>query len=195
MAISRICSIPGCGKPVRTLKSGLCCGHEKRLKRHGDPLIGRTPVGTPLKWIEENASHVGDECLTWPFSRTQAGYGDINVEGKRHLASRIMCIVAHGEPPTEQHQTAHNCGNGHLGCVNPRHLRWATPVENNADKAEHGTVNNGERNGAAKLTEYEVREIRRLKPNCSYRSLGEMFGITAATACDVVKRRSWAWLD
>jgi len=42
MANSPICSIDECDKPVRTLKSGLCNSHERRLKRHGSPLAGGT---------------------------------------------------------------------------------------------------------------------------------------------------------
>ena len=63
-----------------------------------------------------------------------------------------MCELAHGEAPP-RYEAAHSCGRGHLGCVNPRHLRWATSKENKADMIVHGTR-------PAKLSAEQVRTIR-----------------------------------
>jgi hypothetical protein len=70
-----------------------------------------------------------------------------------------MCILAHGGPPTAEHEAAHRCGNGHLGCINPNCLRWATPEENEADKTEHDRVKKGEAHWKSALTEEKVRLI------------------------------------
>src|SRR5262249_50227005 len=43
----------------------------------------------------------------------------------------------------------------HLG-----NLRWGTAADNRADAVRHSTTCRGERNGAAKLTEADVRAIR-----------------------------------
>lgn len=51
--------------------------------------------------------------------------------------SRVVCERVNGPAPTEKHETAHGCGNS--WCVNKRHLRWATHIENEADKLIHGT--------------------------------------------------------
>src|SRR5690349_16534473 len=73
------------------------------------------------------------DCLKWPFADDGKGYGVIKVDGRQQYAHRIMCTLVNGEPPTELHETAHSCGNGHLGCVHPGHVRWATRAENHAD--------------------------------------------------------------
>jgi len=53
-------------------------------------------------------------------------------------------------------------------------LRWATAKDNCADKLLHGTVQRGENNARAKLTESEVREIR--KSNSPNTVLARQYG-------------------
>jgi hypothetical protein len=102
-----------------------------------------------------HVSYQGEDCLTWPFSRF--GYGTIY--GHKH-AHRVMCELAYGPAPSPRHQVAHSCGKGHEGCVNPRHLRWATPKENSADMVLHGTALRGERAINVKLTTPEVHAVK-----------------------------------
>jgi hypothetical protein len=59
--------------------------------------------------------------------------------GHFERATRVMCKLAHGPAPTPKHHAAHSCGKGHEACINPKHLRWATPRENAADAKLHGT--------------------------------------------------------
>jgi len=105
-----------------------------------------------------------------------------------------MCILAHGEPPTPAHQASHSCGKGHEGCVSPRHLRWATASENEADKIDHGTVRRGSSINTAKLTEADVRQIRELYDSVGRAALARRYGILPTTVWQVATRRSWAWL-
>ncbi len=138
-----VCMIDGCDKPTKGL--GYCNSHYIRLKRHGDPLGGK-PVfhGEPMKYIEDEVlRYVGDDCLIWPFFRKADGRGQVRFRGSDQIASRVVCTLAHGEPPTAEHAAAHNCGKGHEGCVTPSHLRWATVIENHADKRIHGTIRYG----------------------------------------------------
>lgn len=192
----RICSIPGCGKPVDSW--GWCHPHYLRWRRHGDPLAGRsagTGRGVATRYLNEVVlCHTGDECLIWPFSRNSNGYGQINRSRRPQIVSRLVCERLYGPAPTPTHQAAHSCGKGHEGCVSPKHLRWATPVGNQADRLEHGTHNRGERCGAAKLTDGEVREIRRLKGAMLIREIAEQFGISPGNIGNIFHGRTWAWL-
>lgn len=56
---------------------------------------------------------------------------------RRMAASRAMCILANGLPPDGKTFAIHSCGNGHLSCVNPKHLRWGSPKENAQDARLH----------------------------------------------------------
>jgi len=132
------CSVEGCGNPHHI--RGFCQKHFARLRRYGDPLFTKTaPEGEGLQFLNSLFDHQGEECVTWPFSRTPQGYGQTFFCAEVMGAHRVMCILKHGEPPTPDHQAAHSCGKGRDGCVNPKHLRWATPKENIADKfGPHG---------------------------------------------------------
>jgi len=138
-------------------------------------------------------SYQGDDCLIWPFVRRgNNGYPILYEHGKKRGAHRFVCIGAHGEPPTPRHEAAHLCGKGHLGCVNPRHLAWKTPKENQADKIIHGVHNRGERNGNAVLTAEKVQEIRSLKTTMPRRELAKIYGVTPQTISKVTTGTGWS---
>lgn len=94
---------------------------------------------TNADWLKERVNYANDDCLIWPFFRDpRKGYGKMGYLGKIWWAHRLMCTFAHGPAPTPKHQTAHSCGNGHLGCVNPLHLSWKNNRENSLDRSGHG---------------------------------------------------------
>lgn len=192
--MTKLCSISGCGKPHNA--KGYCGAHYWRLRKHGDPMGGRTPEGEGLRFIHEVAlHHTGEECLTWPLGKNNKGYGSVWVDGKNVIVSRYVCELAHGEPPTTEHQAAHSCGKGHLGCIAPGHLDWKTNAGNQADRLEHGTHNRGERNYGAKLTEPEAREILAMKGKETQLTLAERFGVDQSSISLIHAGRSWAWLS
>lgn len=127
------------------------------------------------KFLHSLVDYNRPRCVIWPFSRP-TGYGMLVHNGKSFYAHRFMCEIAHGPAPTPQHQAAHSCGNGHNGCVNPRHLSWQTNSENQLERRRHGT--NGTR---SKLTPEQVLEIRRLKGVKSELELAKMFGVSRST--------------
>src|SRR6478752_6927081 len=88
------------------------------------------------EWFESMLEYKGDDCVFWPFYKSERkerlGHYrcEITRNGQRGPASRKLCIEAHGQPPEDWYQAAHACGKGHLCCMNPNHLYWATPKEN-----------------------------------------------------------------
>ena len=184
------CKVNGCEMPI--YGKGLCRKHWQRWKKNGDPnIVGRTPKGTILTWLEENKAYEGDDCLVWPFSRKDDGYGTCHIRDIGMSASRAMCIIAHGDPPSANYHAAHRCGNGDKGCVNPNHLRWATPAENCDDMVDHGTRIQGEGCWMAKLTESDVRIIRSRYPREMQKTLAVEYGVSRATIGDVLLGRTW----
>lgn len=164
------------------------------------------------KWLQDHVSHEGNECLTYPFYRPRNGYGVIWDDGRRTGAHRLMCRLAHGEPEDEKLEAAHSCGNGHLGCVNPNHLRWKTRSANILESAEHGRVFNkfgrpgtrrdgtyvpagvgGVTKGRALVTAEQVSEIRRLKAEGKrVKDLAGQYGVHYSTISKIVSGANWA---
>lgn len=142
------------------------------------PRYPKRGQGETLKFLKAHVNHQGDDCLIWPFSRKETGYGHFGFDGKMRSAHRFMCELAHGPAP-EGMQAAHECGNGSGGCVNPKHLKWKTQGENERDKHKHGTAGpcrKGEKR--KKLNAEQVVEIRSLIGTMAETELAALYGVT-----------------
>lgn len=69
-----------------------------------------------------------------------SGYMMCTLEGKLVTVHKCVLTAFVGPRPTPKHQAAH--GNGISIDNRVENLRWATPLENSADKYVHGTGNN-----------------------------------------------------
>lgn len=148
------------------------------------------PKAKTLVFIEELIAGSSDECIPWPFCRSQLGRGLMTVNGKMWIAHRYICREVHGEPP-ENAVAAHECGNGHLGCVNPRHISWKSHKENFEDSVRHKTAYQGPR----KLTEDQAIAIKnRFKSGEKCAALGREYGMTDNGIRRIVKGITWKHL-
>jgi len=185
MATSRVCSIPNCGKPHHS--STFCKAHYLRVYRHGRTTTVRRSSGEAKKFLDELlTSEPTDECVLLPV--TAKKYAKLTSDGARITAHRYVCIKAHGPPVGDRRFAAHSCGKS--WCVNPRHIRWATPRENNDDKLLHGTLIAGEQNYNAKLNVADVTKIRGMRDKPA-KEIAPLFGVHEATIRDVLKGKTW----
>jgi hypothetical protein len=155
-----LCKVEGCQKVSD--KAGYCNSHYLRLRRNGDPLAGKKGRGVVLNYLKSLIGVDTKECVFWPWkeSLSESGRAVVRFQSQNMSASRAVCILAHGPSDGVRTHAAHSCGNGHLSCINPNHLRWATPTENTEDAKLHGTFVCGEKATNAKLTDELVRAIR-----------------------------------
>jgi len=132
-----------------------------------------------------------DDCIIWPYAK-QRGYGSLHIGERQYRTHRLACERAHGDPPEPGMDAAHGpCGN--RACINPRHLSWKTRVDNMADKERDGTNLRGSKHPNSKLTEDEVRAMRRLaSEGSSQRELGDRYGVTHAYVGRIIRREAWA---
>lgn len=186
------CGVDGCGR-LGPYKMGFCESHYRRNLRYGNPVAGRPIRGEPLDFLMAHVDHSGEDCLIWPYARTAAGYGTTTFRGRLEYVHRLMCTLVHGEPATPSLQARHLCGNGHMGCFNPRHLVWGTVRMNQMDRVVHGTSNRGTRHPANVLTEEQVLEIYSTD-HPDARALGRRYGVHSRTILDILQGRTWTWL-
>lgn len=167
------CSITGCDSLAK--QRGWCGSHYTKWWRYGDPLISLKPnQGKAVPWLHDHAEYESDDCLIWPFKRDKkSGMGQVLFQGTHMSASRAMCILAHGKPPTPHHQAAHSCGKGHEGCVNQKHLRWALPYENFQDCIKHGT--------RRLLSDEQKNEIRKLAETTPIIKIAKQYGFAQSS--------------
>ena len=132
------------------------------------------------------------------------------------LVHRLVCSAFLGPAPTPRHQVAHSDGNGQHN--HKDNLRWATSVENEADKSAHGTnlagrsswvplerrprgerhgrrtkpgaTARGERIGTAKLTNEKIAAIR--LDSRSRKKIATEYGITVTMVGYIQRGISWA---
>jgi hypothetical protein len=126
--------------------------------------------GRGIRWIREHVGYVGDECLPWPMSRDDKGHGIVGWNGRVHKAARLMCEFVNGPPPTPDHETAHSCGLGHEGCINPQHLSWKTRAGNQQDRAIHGTTK-PIGSPRSKLTPDEIAQMRSMAGTMTHKAI------------------------
>ena len=194
MAKSRICSVDGCSKPA--LVRGYCNLHYQRaLGRSKVPMTA--PSRTTRERIDAFIAHVlanpTDECVIWPFTRSAAGRAcrSITGGGTKYVHAQL-CAVVHGPKPSPMHVAAHSCGQGHNGCINPRHVRWDTAKGNEADKLRHGTRPLGEKVFGARFVEADIRRIRQLwEAGETQVAIAKMYGCRQNRISSIVNRHTW----
>jgi len=114
-------------------------------------------------------------------------------QGRTHqLVHRLVALTFIGNPPTDQHQIAHFDGirsNNHVG-----NIRWATPIENAADRERHGSTVRGARHPNAKLTLEQVLCIRARKAE-NQRLLAREYGVTQSAIHLIQANKVWRCVD
>lgn len=180
---NRKCSINGCDRKHQS--RGWCKQHWQRWSRNGDPMA-EVPFASAIKEFLKTAASFDDpaNCRLWPFALQRTGYGVLTVDRKHYNAHHYVCILAHGPRPSERHEAAHNCGNP--ACVNPHHVRWATPAENAQDKIVHGTMPRGDAHCHRKISDADVVRIRDLAATVRVTKLAKQFNVSSATISGIV---------
>jgi hypothetical protein len=128
-------------------------------------------------------------CWIWTRAKNRAGYGLLNANGSK-LAHRVSWEVFRSPIPEGLH-VCHHCDCP--PCWNPEHLFLGTDLDNTRDAVAKNRIAptraRGERSGAAKLTEADVRIIRSCPE--SNVSLAARYGVGVDTISEVRNHRTW----
>ncbi|WP_367582384.1 HNH endonuclease signature motif containing protein [Tsukamurella tyrosinosolvens] len=194
------CSFVPCANDKKS--KGLCRTHYAQQRR-GEALRQIKPnlKGVPLEqrlryYAPEGAP---DEC--WEYKggcqTNRGGYGKISIggQGKTRGAHIVAWELANGMPMPEGLQIRHSCHNP--PCTNPAHLSVGTAQDNADDKQAAGRYYRGEQHGRAKITEDDVRAIRRryAAGGVFQRELAADYGIDQTVVSDIVRRKIWQHVE
>lgn len=135
--------------------------------------------GEPMAWLLSHVEYDDDACLMWPYGKGSRGrYGAVFYRGRVDGAHRVMCELKHGTAPPHAPLAAHSCGRGSDGCVNPKHLRWATTDENGSDRKKHLASGIEAWPTPTKLSPEDVDAIRNSKGLTSGALVAKQFGVS-----------------
>lgn len=170
------------------------------------PLILKTRKSNTLdRFMQYVSPEPISGCWLWTGYQHNSGYGQFTYGKNYELAHRVSYRLLVGPIPTGL-TILHRC-DVRL-CVNPDHLFPGTDADNSKDRNSKKRHAHGERHGFAKLTEEQVKEIRRRytgpcsrrglpqnqrNPN-SYNGLAREFNVTTPTIVQIVKGRRWSHL-
>lgn len=144
--------------------------------------------------------HKTEDCWLWTGAKKEWGHGVINSGGRGRAirVSRLSWSLHYGEIP-EGLLVCHKCDNP--TCVRPEHLFLGTHADNMTDCKNKGRYDRtkrprGEGHGMSKLTEQEVRAIRKLfsehERRPTLKDAASKFGISLQSVHRIVTRKNWA---
>lgn len=186
------CCVKGCNGAVHA--RGVCKAHHKYYLRTKSLVKGKQLQlhGLTLQERLYARRNIVGECWNWTGSCIKSGYGQIWVNGKMPLVTRVSWEMHRGPIPDGLF-VCHKCDNPK--CFNPDHLFLGTAKDNSDDKHKKGRANNpakarfGEQHGMSKLTLDAVREIRSRTSKPIH--LAEKFGVSERCIEDVLIRKTW----
>ena len=147
-------------------------------------------------WDKVDKTTTPDDCWEWKAVKLK-GYGQFWFKDKMALAHRVSWELSFGPIPNGLN-VLHKCDNP--SCVNPAHLFLGTPKDNAQDSLKKGRRfipdNRGEKQGRHKLTEPQVREIRRLRASgLTWENLASQFKMSTRGIRTIISGHSWSWLE
>lgn len=131
------------------------------------------------------------QCWEWQASCTN-DYGQFRLGNKIWRSHRLAYSMSNSVQVPEHLVVMHTCDN--TLCQNPHHLVLGTHQDNSADMVAKGRSARGSRNAYHKLTEQQVREIKRAyqTPYVGLnRKLQKKYGCSEATIYKIARNMTW----
>lgn len=185
-----MCLVETCDK--KPITRGYCKAHYHRLIRYGDPLGGSTFFDEPKQFLSKLLERNEEGCIFWPFGRNGWGYAYTDIDKKKVAVHRYICEEINGKPSEEKSVARHTCGNGHLGCVNPKHLIWGTQKENQEDRKRHGTFIEGSKVHNSVINEQIAVFIKsEIEKGISCIQIAKNLSVSKYVVYDIKRGRTW----
>jgi hypothetical protein len=118
------CTVSGCERTARSVRSGLCTTHYARLRRSGQVEL---KSAEDRFWANVDKGDLSTDCWLWKGQLDALGYGRIWVKSRTLYVHRFAYELIVGLIP-DGLTIDHRCSVRH--CVNPLHLAPETLQEN-----------------------------------------------------------------
>lgn len=128
-----------------------------------------------------------DDCWEWTKHRNRDGYGQISIQKKHEVASRVSYQILYGRISKDK-IILHTCDNP--PCVNPNHLWAGTHADNMRDMSRKGRAAGGRHQRLKKDVAFAI-----YKSTLPYHQLAAMYGTTRPTVLRVKQKRRWRHLN
>lgn len=168
----------GCGKLT---KRTWATGHQ--------PNHGPAPLAPEYFWTRVNKTST---CWLWTGATNKLGYGILHMRRLPGHAHQAAYVLAKGPIP-DGLCVLHKCDNP--PCCNPEHLFLGTRTDNNRDMVQKNRQRGpiGLDNAATKITEDDVREIRRRAASGeSQRRITCDYPINSRSVSNIINRLTWS---
>ncbi len=145
-----------------------------------------------------------EECWEWTAAKRPSGYGVWGTNNTSQFMSHRLAYADWNRVDPGQLYVCHRCDNP--SCCNPNHLFLGTCKDNSDDKVaknrhphgdthfihNHPEVVRGERNPASKITELDVREIRKLHAQGKSQTyISRLYPISQPMIGRIINKKSW----
>jgi len=138
------------------------------------------------------------DCWIWKGKPDKFGYAQTYWEGRLEMVHRVALSIHEDRKilsPTRRlnqgEVVRHSCDT--RLCCNPNHLLSGTQADNIKDRDQRNRTCRGEHRPASKLTDGQVREIRRkfIPRRYGLKRLAKEFDMNFTTIDAIVKRKAW----
>jgi hypothetical protein len=148
-------------------------------------------------WSKVDKKDDINACWEWTAGLRKKGYGGFQALGTSWATHRVAIIIHLNKEITAGMSILHSCDN--RKCCNPHHLREGTNAENVRDRVKRcrSNIPIGEKNPRCKLTEEQVRTIRKRyeeEDTITLAQLGRDYNVAPQHINCIIKGKTWKHL-
>jgi HNH endonuclease len=144
-------------------------------------------------WQKVKVVYDPNSCWLWQAAKVGGGYGRIATPYGLKIATHALWFLIYGKWPRKH--LLHRCDNP--SCIRPSHLFEGTQLDNvrDCERKERALHPHGSKNGRAKLTEAQVRAIRKeyTEDRTHQVVLARRYHVAQSSISSILRREHWSY--